>query len=172
MNALLWCWVPICGHGSPCRPIQAVGVPGVSTSGQWLRARLFGRTKRAIPKRAPTSVQRTPSTTIVSHEGKRELVPRGGGLVPRLWSKKVATFNARTETKPFFCDAFKCTRCLIPVGVLRVVGHTGQQAALVLHCARWCTCVYRSGPVGPVARQGKDARHVRVRRELILRQWK
>ena len=45
------------------------------------------------------------------------------GLVPRWWSKtikdvKMATFNARVETvetKPFFRDAFKRTRCLIPV---------------------------------------------------------
>jgi putative SOS response-associated peptidase YedK len=45
------------------------------------------------------------------------------GFVPRWWSKplkemRVATFNARAETgetKPFFSDAFKRTRCLIPV---------------------------------------------------------
>ena len=61
--------------------------------------------------------------TIVSHDGKRELVPMRWGLVPRWWSKtikdaKMATFNARAETvetKPFFRDAFKRTRCLIPV---------------------------------------------------------
>jgi putative SOS response-associated peptidase YedK len=43
--------------------------------------------------------------------------------VPRWWSKplkelRVATFNARAETvetKPFFRDAFKRTRCLIPM---------------------------------------------------------
>jgi putative SOS response-associated peptidase YedK len=61
--------------------------------------------------------------TIVFHDGKRELVPMRWGLVPRWWSKtikdaKMATFNARAETvetKPFFRDAFKRTRCLIPV---------------------------------------------------------
>jgi len=45
------------------------------------------------------------------------------GLVPRWWHKsikeiKLATFNARAETiteKPFFREAFKRTRCLIPV---------------------------------------------------------
>jgi len=45
------------------------------------------------------------------------------GLVPRWWSKplkelRAATFNARAETvetKPFFRDAFKRTRCLIPI---------------------------------------------------------
>jgi len=45
------------------------------------------------------------------------------GLVPFWWSKplkelKLATFNARAETvaeKPFFREAFKRNRCLIPV---------------------------------------------------------
>ena len=45
------------------------------------------------------------------------------GLIPRWWSKtikdaKTATFNARAETietKPFFRDAFRRTRCLIPM---------------------------------------------------------
>ena len=45
------------------------------------------------------------------------------GLIPRWWGKtvkdaKMATFNARVETvetKPFFRDAFKRTRCLISV---------------------------------------------------------
>ena len=55
-----------------------------------------------------------------AEEGKRELVPMRWGLVPRWWSKtikevRMATFNARAETvetKPFFRDAFKRTRCL------------------------------------------------------------
>ena len=44
------------------------------------------------------------------------------GLVPRWWNKplkeaKIAAFNARVETveQPFFRDAFKRTRCLIPM---------------------------------------------------------
>jgi putative SOS response-associated peptidase YedK len=61
--------------------------------------------------------------TIVVEEGRRGLLPMRWGLVPRWWSKtlkdiKLATFNARAETvttKPFFRDAFKRTRCLIPV---------------------------------------------------------
>ena len=45
------------------------------------------------------------------------------GLVPRWWSKplkelmRLSTFNARVETvttKPFFREAFKRTRCIIP----------------------------------------------------------
>ena len=61
--------------------------------------------------------------TIVGADGKRQLVPMRWGLVPFWWSKplkelKLATFNARAETvteKPFFREAFKRTRCLIPV---------------------------------------------------------
>ena len=64
-----------------------------------------------------------PIDTIVGRDGQRELVSMRWGLVPRWWSKtikdvKMATFNARAETvetKPFFRDAFKRTRCLIPV---------------------------------------------------------
>jgi putative SOS response-associated peptidase YedK len=45
------------------------------------------------------------------------------GLIPRWWSKppkdlmRLSTFNARVETvttKPFFREAFKRTRCIIP----------------------------------------------------------
>jgi putative SOS response-associated peptidase YedK len=61
--------------------------------------------------------------TIVFEHGVRSFVPVRWGLVPRWWSKplkeiKLATFNARAETvvaKPFFRDAFKRTRCLIPI---------------------------------------------------------
>jgi putative SOS response-associated peptidase YedK len=64
-----------------------------------------------------------PVDTIVDRDGRREVVSMRWGLVPRWWSKslkdvKMATFNARAETietKPFFRDAFKRTRCLIPV---------------------------------------------------------
>ena len=63
-----------------------------------------------------------PVDTVVEEGSKRELVPMRWGLIPRWWSKtikeaKMATFNARAETietKPFFRDAFKRTRCLIP----------------------------------------------------------
>jgi putative SOS response-associated peptidase YedK len=64
-----------------------------------------------------------PVDTVVAQYGKRELVPMRWGLIPRWWSKttkdvKMATFNARVETvetKPFFRDAFKRSRCLIPM---------------------------------------------------------
>ena len=60
---------------------------------------------------------------MTAEDGKRELIPMRWGLAPRWWSKplkelRVATFNARAETvetKPVFRDAFKRTRCLIPM---------------------------------------------------------
>ncbi len=60
--------------------------------------------------------------TVVSSDGKRELVTMRWGLIPGWWSKplkemKVATFNARAETvaeKPMFRRAFEKSRCLIP----------------------------------------------------------
>ena len=56
-------------------------------------------------------------------KARRELVQVRWGLIPRWWSKtikdaKIATFNGRAETietKPFFRDPFKRTRCLIPM---------------------------------------------------------
>jgi len=64
-----------------------------------------------------------PVDTIVAEDGKRDLVRMRWGLVPRWWSKplkelRLATFNARAETvteKPFFREAFKRNRCLVPV---------------------------------------------------------
>jgi putative SOS response-associated peptidase YedK len=64
-----------------------------------------------------------PVDVVTAEEGKRTLAPMRWGLVPRWWSKplkelRAATFNARAETvetKPFFRDAFKRTRCLIPL---------------------------------------------------------
>src|ERR1700758_2465988 len=64
-----------------------------------------------------------PGDVVTAEEGKRELVARRGGLTPRWWSKtikeaKIATFTAGAETveaKPVFRDAFKRTRCLIPM---------------------------------------------------------
>jgi putative SOS response-associated peptidase YedK len=64
-----------------------------------------------------------PVDVVTAEDDRRELAPMRWGLVPRWWSKplkdmRVATFNARAETvetKPMFRDAFKRTRCLIPV---------------------------------------------------------
>jgi putative SOS response-associated peptidase YedK len=64
-----------------------------------------------------------PTDVVIAKDGTRELLQMRWGLIPRWWSKtikdvKMATFNARVETvetKPFFRDAFKRTRCLIPM---------------------------------------------------------
>jgi putative SOS response-associated peptidase YedK len=66
-----------------------------------------------------------PVDVVTAEEGRRQLIPMRWGLVPRWWNKplkelRAATFNARAETvetKPFFRDAFKRTRCLIPLGL-------------------------------------------------------
>jgi putative SOS response-associated peptidase YedK len=64
-----------------------------------------------------------PTDVVIAKDGSRELLQMRWGLIPRWWNKplkeaKIATFNARVETvetKPFFRDAFKRTRCLIPM---------------------------------------------------------
>ena len=64
-----------------------------------------------------------PVDVVTEIDGKRELSQMRWGVVPRWWSKplkelRAATFNARAETvktKPFFRDAFKRNRCLIPM---------------------------------------------------------
>src|SRR3984957_3626746 len=71
----------------------------------------------------PFDASTDPVDVVSAEEGERELVRVRWGLIPRWWSKtikdaKIATFNARAETvetKPFFRDAFKRTRCLIPM---------------------------------------------------------
>jgi putative SOS response-associated peptidase YedK len=64
-----------------------------------------------------------PIDVVIERDGKRECSRMRWGLVPWWWSKplrelRMATFNARAETvttKPVFRDAFKRSRCLIPV---------------------------------------------------------
>ena len=64
-----------------------------------------------------------PVDVVREIDGKRELLQMRWGLVPQWWTKplrelRAATFNARAETiemKPFFRDAFKRNRCLIPM---------------------------------------------------------
>ena len=63
-----------------------------------------------------------PVDVVTEQDGNRDFVRMRWGLVPWWWSKplkelRAATFNARAETvaeKPFFRDAFKRSRCLIP----------------------------------------------------------
>jgi putative SOS response-associated peptidase YedK len=79
----------------------------------------------AIPNMQPSfNVCPTdPVDTVVAHDGRQELETMRWGLIPFWWSKplkelRLATFNARVETvttKPFFREAFKSRRCLMPV---------------------------------------------------------
>jgi putative SOS response-associated peptidase YedK len=61
-------------------------------------------------------------SVVIERDGGRELVPMRWGLIPRWWKKSLkelpATFNARAESvaeKPMFRDAFKGSRCLVPI---------------------------------------------------------
>jgi putative SOS response-associated peptidase YedK len=64
-----------------------------------------------------------PIDVVTERDGKRDFVRMRWGLVPWWWPKplkelRAATFNARAETvanKPFFRDAFKRSRSLIPM---------------------------------------------------------
>ena len=88
--------------------------------------RLYRLTLELPPVNTQARFNVCPTTTIdtiVGQNGERRLMPMRWGLVPSWWSKpvkelKLATFNARAETvaeKPFFREAFKRNRCLIPV---------------------------------------------------------
>ena len=63
-----------------------------------------------------------PVDVVTERDGNRDFIRMRWGLVPSWWPKplkelRAATFNARVETvaeKPFFRDAFRRTRCLVP----------------------------------------------------------
>ena len=87
---------------------------------------LYRLTMKAPPHNMPPRYNVCPTDpvdVVRERDGNRELVPMRWGLVPRWWNKtlkdvRMATFNARAETvetKPFFRDAFKRNRCLIPM---------------------------------------------------------
>jgi putative SOS response-associated peptidase YedK len=84
---------------------------------------LYSLTSPASNVQPSYNVCPTDTVNVVTRtDGKNILEPMRWGLVPRWWSKplkelRLATFNARVETvttKPFFKEAFKRTRCLIP----------------------------------------------------------
>jgi len=88
--------------------------------------RLYRLTLDQSPRNLQARYNVCPTTdidTVIARDGRRELVAMRWGLVPNWWSKplkelRLATFNARAETvesKPFFRDAFRRTRCLIPM---------------------------------------------------------
>jgi putative SOS response-associated peptidase YedK len=87
--------------------------------------RLYRLTIKAPPHNLPPWYNICPTDpvdVVTERDGNRDFVRMRWGLVPSWWPKplkelKAATFNARTETvadKPFFRDAFRRTRCLIP----------------------------------------------------------
>jgi putative SOS response-associated peptidase YedK len=87
--------------------------------------RLYRLTIKAPPHNLPPRYNICPTDpvdVVTERDGNRDFVRMRWGLVPSWWPKplkelKAATFNARTETvadKPFFRDAFRRTRCLIP----------------------------------------------------------
>ena len=87
---------------------------------------LYGLTMAAPPHNLPPRYNICPTDPIDvvrETDGQRKLVQMRWGLVPRWWRKslaelRAATFNARAETvetKPFFRDAFRRNRCLIPL---------------------------------------------------------
>jgi putative SOS response-associated peptidase YedK len=87
---------------------------------------LYRLTMKAPPHNLPPRYNICPTDlvdVVRAVETGRELVPMRWGLVPRWWSRplkdlRAATFNARAETvetKPFFRDAFRQDRCLIPM---------------------------------------------------------
>ena len=107
---------------------------------------------------------------VTSSDDTRILQPMRWGLVPRWWSKplkelmRLSTFNARVETvttKPFFREAFKQTRCIIPAsGYYECAGHARRQAAALLYPHRWSSDLVR-GSVGRMERP-RDWRDVEI----------
>lgn len=92
----------------------------------WEQARDY---MELIPSRAPSNFPPNfnvcptdPIDVVIETKRGRELISMRWGLIPGWWKKSLkeanfATFNARAETvteKPFFRNAFKQTRCLIP----------------------------------------------------------
>jgi putative SOS response-associated peptidase YedK len=83
---------------------------------------------------APTTI----IDAVIPHKGAPELVPMRWGLIPWWWKRTAkeapATFSARAESvadKPMFRDAFKRSRCLIPMPA----GRTGKALSPVAELA-------------------------------------
>ena len=84
---------------------------------------LYRLTMDAPPHNLRPRYNVCPTDLVDVVTAQRELVTMRWGLVPWWWSKpikelRMATFNARAETvetKPVFRDAFKRSRCLIPI---------------------------------------------------------
>jgi putative SOS response-associated peptidase YedK len=98
-----------------------------------------------------------PIDVVTERDGKRDLVRMRWGVVPWWWSKplkelRMATFNARAETvetKAVFRDAFKRSRCLIPMsGYYEWQNTPGGKQPWFFHGARWVTDPYRCRALG------------------------
>ena len=84
---------------------------------------LYRLTMDAPPHNLRPGYNVCPTDPVDVVTADRQLVTMRWGLVPRWWNKplkelRMATFNARAETvetKPVFRDAFKRSRCLIPL---------------------------------------------------------
>ena len=84
---------------------------------------LYRLTMDAPPHNLRPRYNVCPTDPVDVVTAERQLVTMRWGLVPGWWSKplkelRMATFNARAESvesKPVFRDAFKRTRCLIPM---------------------------------------------------------
>jgi putative SOS response-associated peptidase YedK len=87
--------------------------------------RLYRLTIKAPPHNLPPRYNicsTDPVDVVTEGDRNRDFARMRWGLIPSWWPKplkdlKAATFNARAETvadKPFFRDAFRRTRCLIP----------------------------------------------------------
>jgi len=102
---------------------------------------LYRLTMDAPPHNLRPRYNVCPTDPVDVVTAERHLVTMRWGLIPRWWSKtikdaKMATFNARAETvetKPFFRDAFKHSRCLIPMSGYYEWQNPERETALVFH---------------------------------------
>jgi len=107
---------------------------------------------------------------VMSFQDTHILQPMCWGLIPPWWSKplkdlvRLSTFNARVETvttKPFFREAFKRTRCIIPAsGYYEWQDMPEGKQAQLLHPYRW-SCDLVRGALGRMERP-RDRRDVEI----------
>ena len=120
---------------------------------------LYRLTMDAPPHNLRPRYNVCPTDPVDVVTAERRLVTMRWGLVPWWWSKplkelRMATFNARAETvetKPVFRDAFKWSRCLIPMsGYYEWQNTAGGKQALVYFTdrSRWFSASYRSRSLG------------------------
>jgi hypothetical protein len=108
------------------KSVIPVSEPAISRGVTWDEiVRLYRLKMKGPPHNLPPRYNICPTDpvdVVTERYGSRDFVRMRWGLVPSWWPKplkelKAATFNARAETvaeKPFFRDAFRRARCLIP----------------------------------------------------------